>query len=122
MNLIIFIFACWGATQILVYGEIFDRIRPDHKFFHCTMCVGFHVGWAIYLLFWSMGLWADQYQLQWAFLAGCVSSATSSALCALFTDLGLSISTGEGSARDIVQEANLMTLEDAKDQLKELEL
>lgn len=42
--------AAVGATIILVYGRIFNKVRPDAKFFHCPMCVGFHVGWILALL------------------------------------------------------------------------
>lgn len=42
--------AAVGATIILVYGRVFNAIRPQAKFFHCPMCVGFHVGWFLALL------------------------------------------------------------------------
>jgi len=41
--------AAVGATIILVYGRIFNAVRPKAKFFHCPMCVGFHVGWVLAL-------------------------------------------------------------------------
>jgi len=39
-----FILACYGMTIILCYGTIFDKIRPNHKFFKCPLCIGFWVG------------------------------------------------------------------------------
>lgn len=42
--LLIFILVCFGCTNILAYGSIFNAIRPKHKFFHCPMCIGFWVG------------------------------------------------------------------------------
>jgi len=41
MLLLVFILACYGLTNILTYGKIFDKIRPKEHFFHCSMCVGF---------------------------------------------------------------------------------
>jgi len=119
MNLLIFFLVCWGMTQILVYGEIFDAIRPRHKFFHCTMCVGFHVGWVVYLLFWSMGLWADQYQLQWAFISGCMSSAVSKALCDVF-DNGIIFVMATKDPEIVVAEP--MSDEEAIAELKAMEI
>ena len=41
MSLIIFILAAYGLTQILVYGSIFDLIRPTTgklgELFQCSM-------------------------------------------------------------------------------------
>jgi hypothetical protein len=31
MELIYFVLACWGLTQALLYGSIFDRIRPSRE-------------------------------------------------------------------------------------------
>jgi len=44
MDLLFFILICFGCTNILVYGKIFNWIRPKHHFFHCPMCMGFWVG------------------------------------------------------------------------------
>jgi len=33
VSLIYFILCSYGLTQILVYAHLFDRIRPDKKFF-----------------------------------------------------------------------------------------
>ena len=51
MDLIYFILAAYGLTQILVFGSIFNKIRPTKKWlngfgklFHCPMCMGFWVG------------------------------------------------------------------------------
>lgn len=83
MELVLFTLACYGATQILVYGRVFDRIRPKAHFFHCTMCVGFWVGLFVALFFFSIN----------PFLGACVSSGTSYALNVLFGDEGLNIKT-----------------------------
>lgn len=82
MSLLIFILACYGLTMILVYGKIFDVIRPRHHFFHCTMCMGF---------------WAGIFN--WMFLpvsfnfliAGFISSGTSYVLSKIIGDEGIAI-------------------------------
>tara|TARA_R110000824_G_scaffold93487_1_gene226045 strand:+ start:4770 stop:5084 length:315 start_codon:yes stop_codon:yes gene_type:complete len=54
MELIYFILAAYGLTQMLVYGKVFNAIRPTKgwlgELFKCPMCVGFHVGWILMLL------------------------------------------------------------------------
>jgi hypothetical protein len=59
MELILFVLAAYGLTQILVYSDmpILKKIRPHKesykgygKVFHCPMCMGFHVGWLLMLL------------------------------------------------------------------------
>ena len=51
-----FILAAYGLTQILVYGSIFDQIRPtkdvivDGAKFGTPMCMGFWVGALLFTL------------------------------------------------------------------------
>ena len=44
MDLLYFVLAAFGLTQILVYGTIFDSIRPSTgklgELFRCSMCLG----------------------------------------------------------------------------------
>ena len=96
MNVILFVLAAWGMTQIIVYGEIFDRIRPKHKFFHCPMCIGFHVGWFLFIFFCASGMFDQNTHLPAEmFVYACISSATSSMLVSVFTDNGISIDMGK---------------------------
>ena len=48
MNLLWFAIIAYGLTQILVYGKIFDKIRPTQgwmgELLSCPMCTGFWVG------------------------------------------------------------------------------
>jgi len=93
--LISFVLCCYGLTQILVYGSIFNAIRPPKKyfggFFHCPMCIGFHVGWVILMLFkYSSFLYLDP-EITDYFIMSCLSSGTSYALCMLFTDDGFNL-------------------------------
>ena len=56
INLIYFILTAYGLTQILVYGKLFDSIRPARgklkKLFECPMCMGFWVGANLFILGW----------------------------------------------------------------------
>lgn len=82
MNLVSFALACYGMTMILVYGKIFDKIRPKHHFFKCCLCVGFWVGcfnWLLLNLPFNF------------FIAGCISSGTSYLLSRLVDDDGITI-------------------------------
>lgn len=83
MNLLILILASYGMTMILVYGKIFEPIRPKkYHFFKCTMCMGFWVGafnWFLLDLPFN------------PFIAGCISSGTSYLLSRLVDDDGILI-------------------------------
>jgi hypothetical protein len=87
-EIILFILACYGCTQILVYGSIFDKLRPAHSFFHCPMCVGFWVGLLLVILNPFTELFTFDVSALNAFLGGCISSGTSYALCMLISDGG----------------------------------
>mgnify|MGYP003978781175 FL=1 len=98
MELLYFILVCYGMTQIIVYGSIFDRVRPDSEFlrgfgklFHCPLCMGFHVGWVVFLMFWYSGLqmWNNIYL--GCFLYGCLSSGTTYILSMLIDDYGVNV-------------------------------
>lgn len=78
-------------TQILVYGKIFDNIRPKHKFFHCPMCIGFHVGWFVGLLSPCTKLLNFDLSLVTLVLLGFLSSGTSYIFNMLFGDSGINI-------------------------------
>ncbi len=82
MQLIIFILACYGMTMILVYGNIFNFIRPKHHFFKCCMCMGFWVGIFNWFIISTSFNW---------FTAGCISSGTSYFLSRLVDDDGILI-------------------------------
>ena len=78
-------------TQILVYGTIFDKIRPKQKFFHCPMCVGFWVGVFLCIINPYTTLYNYTFGLANCFLLGCLSSGSSYVFCNLFDDEGLKI-------------------------------
>ena len=89
MELVYFILAAFGLTQILVYGRIFNKIRPSHHFFHCPMCVGWWVG----LFLWAINRYTElfifDYSITTAFLLACISSGTSYILGMIFGDDGI---------------------------------
>jgi cell division protein FtsW (lipid II flippase) len=95
MNLIVFVLACYGLTSILVWGKVFDRIRPKHAFFHCSQCVGFWVGVLIFSLFWisNIKLFPNSY-CGWL-IFGCISSGTSYILDMLVGDCGFRVEKTE---------------------------
>ena len=90
-----FCLAAYGVTQILVYGKIFDKIRPTEgllgELFSCTMCTGFWVG----IFLWSINaytaLFSFDYNIVTGLLLGSLSSGVSYALSTVFDDNGFRI-------------------------------
>jgi hypothetical protein len=89
-SLVLFILCCYGLTSILVYGKIFNKIRPKYGFFHCTMCMGFHVGWIIYILFYYSNFFSSLDFIN-LFIFSCISSGTSYLMSNLVDDEGIRI-------------------------------
>ena len=96
LELIYFILCAYGMTQIVVYGQIFDSIRPKKdslaglgKLFHCPMCMGFWIG--VFLL--GINQYTELFTFDNTFvnflLLGSLSSGTSYILCATFGDEGI---------------------------------
>jgi hypothetical protein len=61
MNTFIFILICYGATNNLIYGSVFEGFRKFlskfgtggyslHKLFNCFMCLGTWMGFVISLI------------------------------------------------------------------------
>jgi hypothetical protein len=84
-----FVLICFGMTNILAYGSIFNRIRPKHHFFSCPMCIGFWVG--VLLSFFPNLFFSFPIDGVTQFMSGSISSGTSYILCNLFNDDGLQI-------------------------------
>ena len=95
MSFLYFVLCAYGLTQILVYGTIFDKIRPKRnklgKLFSCPMCMGFWVG----VFLWSINgyteLFMYEYNIATGFILGCLSSGTSYILNMLFGDSGVKL-------------------------------
>jgi len=98
VSLIYFILASSGLTQILVYGKVFDGIRPTSgwlgQLLSCSMCTGFHVGWVLWLFSGYTQLFSFDSSFVTAFLLACLSSGTSYILSMLFGDCGIKIDLG----------------------------
>ena len=96
MDLLTFILVAYGMTLILVYGSIFNKIRPKHHFFHCPMCMGFWVGVFLSLISPHTQLFNFDFSVINIILLGCLSSGTSYILSMLFDDYGLKLFTKRG--------------------------
>ncbi len=89
MSFLYFVLACYGITSILVYGKIFETVRPSHHFFRCPMCVGFWVGVFLMLLNPYTELFTYTISVTNALLLGGISSGVSYVLSMLFGDEGI---------------------------------
>jgi len=93
MEILFFILCAYGLTQILVYGSIFNLVRPTHgwfgELFKCPMCVGFWVGVFLFGINKYTELFNFEYNLVNPFLLGCLSSGTSYVLNMVFGDHGV---------------------------------
>ena len=89
MSLIYFILCSYGLTQLLIYGHIFDKIRPDKRFFKCSMCMGFWVGVSLYSINGYTDLFSFEYNWINPLLLGCLSSGTSYVLDMVIGDKGI---------------------------------
>ena len=92
MDLVYFILTAYGLTQILVYGKIFDAIRPSKKilkgFFHCPMCIGFWAGTFLFGINGCTELFTFEYSLANLFILSWLASGTSYILTMIVTDNG----------------------------------
>jgi hypothetical protein len=93
VELIYFILSAFGITQILVYGSIFERLRPSKDvlggFFHCPMCLGFWVGVFLFGINPYTELFTYDLKIINGVLLGGLSSGTSYTLSMLFGDWGI---------------------------------
>ena len=81
MELIYFILAAYGLTQILIFGSIFNKIRPPKswlngfgKLFYCPMCMGFWVGVFLFGINEWTELFSFEYTLANMLILGWLSS------------------------------------------------
>ena len=103
---LLFVLAVYGATSILLYGRIFDFIRPDYKFFHCSQCVGFHMACLIYTMFffldWELAYWPEtliDFGIA-MILFGWIGSGTTYLIDRIVHDDGIRLSMSKGSEED----------------------
>lgn len=95
MSLIYFCLAVAGMTQILVYGSIFNRIRPTEgwlgQLFSCTMCTGFWSGTFLWSVNDFTSLFTFDYSLVTGLFLGCIGSLVSYIIDKTFGDFGINI-------------------------------
>jgi|TARA_R110000824_G_scaffold234462_9_gene423017 hypothetical protein len=93
VDLLYFILSSFGITQILVYGSIFNRVRPSKEiangFFHCPMCIGFWVGVFLFGINGNTELFTYDFSIVNGLLLGGLSSGTSYVLNIIFGDSGI---------------------------------
>jgi hypothetical protein len=103
VDLIYFILICFGITQILCFGTIFDAIRPKYHFFHCPMCVGFWAG----ALVWSLSPYTELFTFDYCFITGfflaSLSSGTSYTLNMLISDTGLQVGINKSEVENVAR-------------------
>ena len=95
LSLVYFVLAAYGLTQVLVYGSIFDKLRPTTgklgELFHCPMCMGFWVGVFLFGINAYTELFTFEYTVANLFILGWLSSGTSYVLSMLINDDGIQI-------------------------------
>jgi len=99
VELLYFILASWGMTQILVYGTIFTTARlwimEKSDWFgtliHCPMCTGFWVGALVFLISPWTELFTFEYNVINMLICGWLSSGTSYVFCTIFGDEGINV-------------------------------
>ena len=93
MTFIWFCLISYGLTQILVYGKIFDPIRPKTGWFgqllKCPMCTGFWVGLFLWFVKDYTQLFNFDNSFITGFLLGCASSAAAYVGTMVFCDDGI---------------------------------
>ena len=92
MNLLSFVLVSYGLTQILVYGKIFDKVRPKEgwwgQLLSCSMCTGFWVGGFLWLINDFTTLFTFDRSVVTGVLLACLASGTSYMLDKIVDDDG----------------------------------
>tara|TARA_B100001250_G_scaffold399466_1_gene408905 strand:+ start:1827 stop:2165 length:339 start_codon:yes stop_codon:yes gene_type:complete len=93
MDFIWFSIISYGLTQILVYGKLFDTIRPTTgklgQLFRCPMCTGFWVGLFLWFVKDYTQLFTFDDSFVTGFLLGCAASAAAYVGAMVFCDDGI---------------------------------
>tara|TARA_Y100001938_G_C7757907_1_gene267167 strand:- start:24 stop:329 length:306 start_codon:yes stop_codon:yes gene_type:complete len=101
VNFIWFCLISYGLTQILVYGKIFDPIRPKSgklgQLLECPMCTGFWVGLFLWFVKDYTQLFTFDDSIITAFLCACAGSGASYIPNVVFGDAGIKIEKKETS-------------------------
>jgi len=85
MELLYFMLVSCGMTQIIVYGKIFDHIRPKTGWFgtlfSCSMCTGFWVG----ILLWLANTWTTLFNYDYSLFTGLFLGSAASGISYVFS-------------------------------------
>ena len=97
-ELLYFILASCGLTQILVYGKIFDKLRPTKGWagdlLSCPMCTGFWSGVFLWVTNEYTELFNYDFSLLTGLILGCIASGVSYIFAMIVDDDGLKLSGG----------------------------
>ena len=100
MGLIYFVLCAYGMTYVLIYGSIFNSIRPKNgklgELFRCPLCLGFWVGVFLWSINFFTELFTYDYNLINALLLGSLSAGTSYFLSMILDDFGLKFRNTQG--------------------------
>ena len=91
INLLYFLLASSGLTQIVLYGKIFDKIRPNWHWLKCSMCFGWTAGVVVNILMGIIWINILPINIVGLFLAGFISSRVSYITDRLVDDDGINI-------------------------------
>ena len=95
MDLLYFILCAYGMTYVLIYGSIFNSIRPKKgklgELFRCSLCTGFWVGVFLWSINYQTELFTYSYNLINGLLLGSLSAGTSYFISSVLDDFGLKI-------------------------------
>ena len=98
MNLLAFVLTAYGMTFIVVYGKIFEDIRPKKDYsrkwntlFHCPLCMGFWCSLFLFCINGQTELFTFDYTIANFFICGWISAGTSYLISMLVDDFGLKI-------------------------------
>lgn len=98
MDLLYFVLTAYGLTQILIFGSIFNKIRPSKDWlggfgnlFYCPLCMGFWSGAFLFGINGHTELFTFEYNLANALILGWLSSGTCYLMSVLVNDFGFKI-------------------------------
>jgi len=100
VGLVYFILCAYGMTYILLYGSIFNPIRPKKgklgELFKCPLCLGFWVGVFLWSINYFTELFTYEYNFINALLLGSLSAGSSYFLSMILDDFGLKLRNTKG--------------------------
>ena len=103
MDTLHFILTAYRMTFIIVYGKIFEDIRPVKDYtkkwntlWHCPLCMGWWVSLFLFCINGFTELFTFEYSLGNAFCLACLGSGTSYLLSVLVNDFGFRVSPRTG--------------------------